>query len=82
MRRSILLLLFCTLALVVASPASAVKPIVSFPPFPGFTDTAVCGPAFPIEVSFDGTVRETLHLDQNGVPTRTSRCRLSGPHPR
>jgi len=70
MRRSILLLLTAAVALVLASAASAAKPIVTFPPFPGFTDTSVCGAAFPVEVSFDGTVRETLYLDQSGVPTR------------
>jgi hypothetical protein len=69
-RSLIVPLLTAGLALVFASSAGAVKPIVSFPPFPGFTDTALCG--VPIDVSFEGTVRETLHLDQSGTPTRVT----------
>ena len=57
-----------SVALVAASAATAVPPEVELGPFPGFTDTALCG--FPIETSFDGTVRTTTHLDQNGDPVK------------
>jgi hypothetical protein len=68
MRRSIALVFVAALALAAASGAGAGKPVVTFPPFPGFTDTALCG--FPIEFSFEGTVKDILFLDQNGVPKR------------
>jgi hypothetical protein len=68
MRRSIALLLVAALALAAASSATAGKPVVTFPPFPGFTDTSICG--YPIDISFEGTVKDILFLDQNGVPKR------------
>ena len=55
-------------ALVAASTATAVPPVVELGPYPGFTDTALCG--FPIVTSFDGTVRTTTHLDQSGNPIK------------
>jgi hypothetical protein len=55
-------------SLVAASAATAVPPVVELGPYPGFTDTALCG--FPIETSFEGTVRTTTHLDQNGDPVK------------
>lgn len=68
MRTAIVLLLAATLSLAAASSAGAAKPVVSYPPFPGFTDTATCG--FPIEVAFEGTVRETLFSDNEGQPRK------------
>jgi hypothetical protein len=68
MRRSIAVLFVAGVALFAASSASATKPIVTFPPFPGFTDTSLC--SYPIEISFEGTEKDVLFVDQNGVPTR------------
>jgi hypothetical protein len=57
-----------SVSLIAASTATAVPPVVELGPYPGFTDTALCG--FPIETSFEGTVRTTTHLDQNGDPVK------------
>ena len=66
--RALALLVVVSASLVAVSPATAVQPVVEFGPFPGFTDTLLCG--FPIETSFEGTVRTTTHVDQQGNPVR------------
>jgi hypothetical protein len=66
--RALLSALVGAVSLIAASAATAVPPVVELGPYPGFTDTALCG--FPIETSFEGTVRTTTHLDQNGDPVQ------------
>jgi hypothetical protein len=66
--RTLALIVVSAVSLVAASSATAVPPIVELGPFPGFTDTALCG--FPIETSFEGTVRTTTHLNQQGDPVK------------
>jgi hypothetical protein len=66
--RALALVFASSTSLVAASAATAVPPIVELGPFPGFTDTALCG--FPIVTSFEGTVRTTTHLNQQGDPVK------------